>query len=49
MINCLEDLLLNYDFYKEIAVKRSNIIKQKYSIDAILNIYKLFFEKIDKQ
>ena len=49
MLNCLEDLLLNYDFYKEKAVKRSNIIKQKYSIDAILNIYKLFFEKIDKQ
>ena len=49
MNNCLEKLLINYDFYKKIAVKRSNIIKQKYSIDAILNIYKLFFEKINKQ
>ena len=49
MTSCLEKLLINYDFYKKIAVKRSNIIKQKYSIDAILNIYKLFFEKINKQ
>ena len=49
MTNCLKRLLANYDFYKKIAAKRSNIIKQKYSIDAILNIYKLFFEKIDKQ
>ncbi len=49
MTSCLEKLLINYDFYNKIAVKRSNIIKQKYSIDSILNIYKLFFEKINKQ
>ncbi len=49
MLEKLNKLVNNYDFYKEIAVKRSKIIKQKYSIESIMNTYKLFFEKIEQQ
>jgi glycosyltransferase involved in cell wall biosynthesis len=49
MLEELNKLANNYDFYKEIAVKRSKIIKQKYSIESIMNTYKLFFEKIEQQ
>ena len=46
MTKCLNKMFLDYNAYKEVALSRQNIIKQKYSKNNIIKEYKRFFEKI---
>lgn len=46
MTKCLNKMFLDYSAYKEVALSRQNIIKQKYSKNNIIKEYKRFFEKI---
>jgi len=46
MIENIQILIKNFDFYKEKAKDLQEIIKQRYSINHIINDYKLFFESL---
>lgn len=46
MIEKVQILIKNFDFYKEKAKDLQEIIKQRYSVNHIIHDYKLFFESL---